>query len=268
MIEKWILLRMARRAAIFLISGIAVVWLAAFLTGSARGEETAAGMPAEADDPLNRAIRIEGGTFMMGSDEPDTVPAGSPYSTFDESPPHPKAVAGFWMQEHEVTNEEYRRFDPSHEFAIGHERYPVVNVTFGEATAYAASLGGRLPTESEWEFASRGTASRKYPWGDAEPTCNRAQYGACDPGGTLEVMTRPAGATAEGIQDLAGNVWEWVVPDWYDPPTYPVNDASRRLRGGSFAEASFFLRAANRNNGFLAGFKSVSTGFRVVWPLK
>jgi len=128
--------------------------------------------------------------------------------------------------------------------------------------AYAAFVGGTLPTEAQWAFAAKGTEGRKYPWGDSEPTCERAQYGECAPRATIEVMTRPAGATPEGIHDLAGNVWEWVMPDWF---RRPVNDESRRLRGGSFDDEAFFIRASNRNKDFFSGFKYVSIGFRVVW---
>ena len=167
-----------------------------------------------------------------------------------------------------MTNEEYRRFDPGHEFAEGYERHPVVGVTWREAMDYAAFLGGFLPTETQWQVVARGKESRKYPWGDSEPTCERAQYRDCDPKGTIEVMARPAGATPEGIHELAGNVWEWVVPNWYDPGKYPVNDESRRMRGGSFDDDVFFLRASNRSKDFFQGFKYASVGFRVAWPVE
>lgn len=225
-------------------------------------------LPPGIDDPLNRAVLIEGGTFMRGSDDPrgSDIPAG-PQSGADEYPASPETVGGFWIQEHEVTNEEYRRFDSSHEFPEGEERHPVVRITWEEAMAYARSIGGLLPTEEQWEFAARGTASRKYPWGDSDPTCEVAHFAECEPRGTIEVMTRHAGATPEGIHDLAGNVWEWVMPDWFDPRRTPVNDESRRLRGGSFQDGPFLLRASNRNKDFPAGFKTRSDGFRVVWPL-
>lgn len=269
--EGPIALRVAVFVAVFLVSGYAVVELAGpFADGPGRTRTVPPPIPPPgADDPLNRAILIEGGSFMRGSDDPgESTDPASPFATFDERPVRRVTVAGFWIQEHEVTNEEYRRFDAGHEFPIGRERHPVVNVTWREAMDYAASIGGSLPTETQWEFAARGTGSRKYPWGDSEPTCERAHYGACDPRGTIAVMARPDGATPEGIYGLAGNVWEWVVPVWFDPRTTPVNDASRRLRGGGFRDQAFFLRAANRNNDFFRGFEGVDIGFRVVWPLE
>ena len=219
-------------------------------------------------DLLNRGILIEGGTFISGSDDWDTVVApGSPYSRRDEYPRR-RTVTGFRMQEHEVTNEEYRRFDAGHEFSIGEERHPVVNVTWREAMAYAASVGGSLPTEVQWEFAARGSERRKYPWGDSEPTCERAHYRPCSPRGPIDVMARPGGATPEGIHDLAGNVSEWVVPIWFDPGRTPVNDDSRMLRGGSFLSPPFALRAADRVKYLYAGLESEDIGFRVVWSLE
>lgn len=226
-------------------------------------------VPAAVDDPVNRGVFIAGGTFMRGTDDvdPDVDPA-SPYSTADEYPARETTVESFWMQEHEVTNAEFRRFDPSHPFPPGHERHPVVGVTWRQAVAYAESIGGSLPDEWQWEYAARGSGNRVYPWGDEEPTCARAQFADCEPRGTMAVMSRPAGATPDGIHDLAGNAWEWVVPGWFEAGRTPVNTASRRLRGGSFDDAAFFLRAANRNNDFHAGFTSGGVGFRVVWQAR
>ncbi len=262
--------RAAVLAAILLTAGYAVVWYA----GRSAHDPARPGAPAHptppprALDPLNPAILIEAGTFWGGGgDLPDTVERG-PYAVYDEMGTSLKTVAGFWIQRHEVTNAEYRRFDPGHVFPAGDERHPVANVTWEEAMAYAASLGGRLPTEREWEFAARGTESRKYPWGDAEPTCQRAHFRGCEPESTLPVMSRPAGATPEGVHDLAGNVWEWVMPSWHVPGKTPVNDEARRMRGGSYLEEPFFLRASNRNNDFFQGFRAPSVGFRVVWPIE
>ncbi len=81
-------------------------------------------------------------------------------------------------------------------------------------------------------------------------------------------MDRPDGATPEGIYDLAGNVGEWVMPVWFEPGRTPVNDESRRLRGGSFVSQAFFLRASNRSNYYYSDFEWDDIGFRVVWPLE
>lgn len=111
-----------------------------------------------------------------------------------------------------------------------------------------------------------GDGEPDVPLGGPPPTCDRAHYGDCDPPGAIEVMSRPDGATPAGIHDLAGNVWEWVMPVWFEPGRTPVNDEARRMRGGSFAEGPFFLRASNRNDGFFEGHANSGVGFRVVWP--
>lgn len=246
-----------------LVSGYALVRLAG-RSGDVSGA-AAPVPPPGTEDPSNPGILIEGGTFVSRSDVEGADDPASPFWTGDEGFGR-QTVAGFWMQRHEVTNEEYRRFDDGHEFPAGQERHPVVGVSWREAMEYAVSVGGTLPTETQWEFAARGTESRKYPWGDSEPTCERAHYADCDPRATIQVMARPGGATPEGIHDLAGNVAEWVTPNWFEPGRTPVNDEARRLRGGSFRSDPFFLRAVNRNNGFFRGFQGDDVGFRVVWP--
>lgn len=256
---------MAVLAGVVLICGYAVMQVAGPFSDSP-GEPATPRLGVV--DPLNRGILIEGGTFISGSDDWDTLVApGSPYSKRDEYPRR-RSVRGFRMQEHEVTNEEYRRFDAEHAYPAGEGRHPVVEVTWREAMAYAASVGGSLPTEVQWEFAARGAEGRRYPWGNSEPACERVHFRSCNPRTPIEVMARPEGATPEGIHDLAGNVAEWVTAIWFDPGRTPVNDESRRLRGGSFLSPPFALRSAHRVNYLRSGFEAEDVGFRVVWPLE
>ena len=200
-------------------------------------------------DEANPAVRLEGASFLMGGGEDQ----------------HRVTVSSFWMQEHEVSNAEYRRFDPER----GDDHLPVVYVNWYEAYAYAAWLGGSLPTEAQWEFAARGRDGREYPWGDETPTCDRANYSDCNDR-FVAVKSYDAGATPEGIYDLAGNVWEWCR-DWYGPysateqtdPPGPPSGPARVLRGGSFVSAPGRLRAANRGSG--PDNRGGSYGFRVAW---
>ena len=219
--------------------------------------------PPGADDPLNRPIWIERGTFQMGSDD----------GADDERPVHRVTMSGFWIQEHEVTNEEYRRFDAEHQFPSGQERYPVVAVSWQQAIDYARSRGGSLPTEAQWEFAARGAAGRTYPWGERAPTCQLAQVNGCGETASITVMSRPDGATPEGVHDLAGNVGEWVR-DWYGPyeasdaldPTGAQSGSSRVLRGGDFESSAVDLRGSFRSNFFPVSV-SDDFGFRVAWAI-
>ena len=132
------------------------------------------------------------------------------------------------------------------------DSHPVVGVTYYEAEAYCAWAGGHLPTEAQWEKAARWTGSypNVYPWGnvwDAEK-CNNYNDHSSAGGGyqryqTAPVGSYPSGASPYGLQDMAGNVWEWCR-DWYgssyysvSPTTDPQGPSSgsyRVLRGGSW----------------------------------
>jgi Sulfatase-modifying factor enzyme 1/Domain of unknown function (DUF4062)/NACHT domain len=136
-----------------------------------------------------------------------------------------------------------------------HPNRPVVNVSWYEASAYCAWKGVRLLREAEWERAARGTEGREYPWGNDEPDPTRANYYETGPKHATPVGLYPAGATPEGVQDLAGNVWEWVE-DWYE------KDKLRVLLGGSRYHGATLLRAAARLRSLPdAGY--VDIGFRV-----
>jgi iron(II)-dependent oxidoreductase len=106
--------------------------------------------------------------------------------------------------------------------APGFERHPVNEVTWEGARRYCAWRGARLPTEAEWEAAARGRDGRTYPWGEAAPTRERAVF-ARGSNETEAVGGRPAGATPEGVHDLAGNVAEWTS-SLYRPYPYRADD--------------------------------------------
>ncbi len=173
-------------------------------------------------------------------------------------------IGNFEIGRYPVTVQEYRRFVEAggYEneaywgaggFGIGKEpegwegqleclNRPVVGVSWYEAAAYSAWAGCRLPSEAEWGFAARGKEARKYPWGNQVPDESRANYRGAGPGRPTPVGLYPKGATPEGLQDMAGNVWEWVA-DWVDE-----RKKERVLRGGSFSSSERNLRAANRIN--------------------
>lgn len=100
----------------------------------------------------------------------------------------------------------------------GHERMPVVQVSWEAAQHYCQHQGKDLPTEAQWEFAARGKEGHLYPWGDGDPRCAEVTYGRT-PGRECEkfaVGPQPVGSserdhTPEGIYDLGGNVSEWVL---------------------------------------------------------
>ncbi|MGW4062501.1 ergothioneine biosynthesis protein EgtB [Amycolatopsis sp. NPDC004747] len=146
-----------------------------------------------------------------------------------------------------------------------HERIPadepVVHVSYHEAEAYAAWAGRRLPTEAEWEKAARFDPatgrSRRFPWGDEEPTAEHANLGQRHlrpaPAGAY-----PAGASPTGVHQLIGDVWEWTSTDFHGYPgfsAFPYREYSevffgpeyKVLRGGSFGTDSAAIRGTFRN---------------------
>jgi serine/threonine-protein kinase len=156
----------------------------------------------------------------------------------------------------------------------GREEYPIVFVTQEDAAAYVASLGKALPTEAMWERAARGAEGRTYPWGEAPLTSERANYDF-HYGGTLPVGSLPAGATPEGIHDLAGNVKEWTASrftpypggapyeHWFNfpffSPPYPEKTWSWVCRGGSWSSQEKAMPSAYRTSHAMH-----NTGFRCV----
>ncbi|HVW40183.1 MAG TPA: ergothioneine biosynthesis protein EgtB [Amycolatopsis sp.] len=138
---------------------------------------------------------------------------------------------------------------------------PVLHVSFYEAQAYAAWAGKRLPTEAEWEKAARFDPatgeSRRYPWGNDEPTPEHANLGQrhLSP---AEAGAYPAGASAYGAHQLIGDVWEWTSTDFRGYPgfaPFPYREYSevffgpeyKVLRGGSFGTDAAAIRGTFRN---------------------
>ncbi len=213
----------------------------------------------------------------------------------DETPQQVVNLKTFWIDVYEVTNEQFLMFVQSANYVTAAEKekssgvwddvqwkivtiegadwmhpegpissiadrmdYPVVHVTWNDAQAYCTWAKKRLPTEAEWEKAARGTAGLRYPWGNEWNTgimdvANEQATPTLRPVGSF-----PLGISPYGVQNMIGNVMEWVA-DWYDPNYYekgplenpqgPSNDLGngRVTRGGSRATKVPFLHVAWRN---------------------
>ena len=243
-------------------------------------------------DAPDRWVSLSGGTYLQGAQKTD--PGLANYDSDaddDESPVHSVTLDPFSIGRFPVTVTEYQRFMDHEGYSNSrfwksggfgqfsepvdwsnqklHPNRPVVGVSWYEASAYCECFGDRLPTEAEWEFAARGVTARRYPWGNEKADATRLNF-EHNHGSATPVGIFPLGATPEGIEDMAGNVWEWCS-DWKDnyPAGYCVNPVgpddgvSRVLRGGSWVRNSWFCRSAIRSG--VAPVNRVSNiGFRVV----
>jgi formylglycine-generating enzyme required for sulfatase activity len=192
------------------------------------------------------AVSIPGGAFVMGSPEGEGPP--------DEHPSRQVTVGAFCLDRTEVTIDAYMACvaagacSPTSATQTSGD-VPVSGIDWQQAFAMCRFVGGRLPTEAEWEFAARGTDGRRFPWGNEAPTdCDRADWTpdgtsqSCQGVGPSSVTARPRGASPFGALDMAGNVWEWTA-DWYAPtyppgvardPTGPDEGSARVTRGGGW----------------------------------
>lgn len=198
------------------------------------------------------------------------VPAGS-HRVGEPGEERPAAVAEVRIGRFPVVTTHVRRFAA----ATGHPLegalarrlddpeladHPATGLTFADAEAFcawaSAELGAavRLPTGTEWEAAARGADGRPWPWGHTfDPErCNCAEAAW---GWTVPVRAHPDGAGPTGAQQLAGNVWEWVA----DPPD---EDGWRRVRGGSYLDTAWGVRAS-RSLPADPGRATATTGLRI-----
>jgi iron(II)-dependent oxidoreductase len=244
--------------------------------------------------PDHSWLEVPGGTYTIGT-------SGDPQAWDNERPAHPVELAPFRIARHAVTCGDWLAFmgaggyrddrlwtaegrafrdgggieAPEHwrrsgggwrRVTLGGERdvvpsHPVAHVSLHEALAFARFAGARLPSEAEWEAAvSLG----------GEPAAGNVDLGACD---TTPCGARPAAASALGLDEPRGNVWEWTADafapypgfasDPYEGYSVPWFDGKHHvLRGAAWCTQAQIGRPTFRN-WFHAGFRSVPCGLRL-----
>ena len=219
--------------------------------------------------PAGMAL-IPEGQFTMGGPGKDRDEDAA------ERPEHKLTLPAFYLDVYEVTTTQYAAFlnavnctqdETGHSFfglprymvvekvdgqwrpLKGKEKFPMTNVTWYGANAYAQWAGKRLPTEAEWEKTARGTDARKFVWG-ADFDQSKMRFGQDNIG---PVGERPTGISQYGCHDMAGNVWEWTS-SVFKPYPYvatdgredPASTDRRVARGGSFTGEPFIATTTYR----------------------
>lgn len=218
-------------------------------------------------------VLIPGGDFIMGKNTSNPT---------DWQPEHQVSIDSFYMDKYEVTNKQYYEYCiktkyPLPEFwgssqfksGLDYPDHPVVGVSCIDAERYAKWAGKRLPTEAEWEYASRGGLQNKnFPWGD-QIDSTMVNYGKKYKS-TLRTGTfKPNGY---GLFDMSGNVYEWTS-DFYADNNYkispdknpkgPVSGRFKVIRGGSWHSGGMCQQTYYRN-GLPVSWVDFAVGFRCV----
>ena len=226
----------------------------------------------------SRFVEISAGCFEMGGIDVGIVGE--------------VCLDGFFVAAHEVTNAEYRRFDPDHSsgnmggHSLDGDDLPVVSVSWFQAVDYADWMGAesgkkiRLPTEAEWEYLARaGTRTARF-WGTSDERAyrfanlkDRTEDYRLPDGHDLTAPVGSFEANAAGVHDTIGNVSEWVLDgfvkgadrygDDLHNPLVPPEGPLRVRRGGSFDDPVRIVRVWARDF-YLADLGVPQTGFRLV----
>jgi formylglycine-generating enzyme required for sulfatase activity len=259
-------------------------WVSAVKDGQESGKSIAVSARTATAIPGDM-VRIQGGTFMMGS-------PSSEVGHDDDEVQHQVTVSSFYMGKYEVTQKEYQALMGTNPSNFKGDNLPVESVTWydavnycnarsrseGLAPAYTVSgidvtwnrsaNGYRLPTEAEWEYACRAGTTTPYSSGSSVDV---AGWYISNSGNT----NHPVGAKQAngwGLYDMHGNVYEWCW-DWYgyypggaqNNPGGAVSGASRVNRGGSWISYGRYLRSAFRID-YGPGIRYSDLGFRLVRP--
>lgn len=240
----------------------------------------------------NHFIKIKSGNFIQGWND-----MNENFTFDNESPAHIKHVKSFEITKYPVTINEYIKFINDNGYKkqkywcnegwkwindnninlplywkFENNKYlfkkwnnwielntdsPIYHISWYEANAYCKWAGGRLPTETEWEYLSTNKGKTKYPWGDYLPKSNNANLNY-NLDGPCNVYDNNYGTNDDGVEQLIGNVWEWCMESFYpydgfkiDPVyremSYPFFGYKKICRGGSWCVSDFLINSKYRN---------------------
>jgi sulfatase modifying factor 1 len=228
---------------------IALVVVGVYYRRRALGDADPRGATKPAVEPLAHALqRVDAGTNVHAPSVAAvvTVPSGTfTMGTHGEGESRPRRVhvEAFEIDVTEVTVEAYQSCVAAGACAAltafgttcnvdkpALAQHPINCVDASQAETYCRWAGKRLPSEEEWEFAARGSDGRTFPWGNGEPSSLACWRRAAENRGTCAAGAFPAGASPFGVQDMAGNLWEWTATPLNRRP-----DAPRVVRGGGWA---------------------------------
>ena len=223
------------------------------------------------DEIYQNLIYVEGGSFMMGSSDSESLDW--------EKPVHKVTLNPFYLSKYEVTQELWRAVMGSNPSHFKGDQLPVEQVSWNDVHDFISKLNAqtgklyRLPTEAEWEYAAKGgNRGKEYKYSGGNTIDIVAWYDANSANSTNPVGTKSINEL--GICDMSGNVWEWCS-DWYGPysstvqtnPLGPSSGTNRVYRGGGWNSGAKNVRVSHRSF-YAPDTRSATLGFRLACTTK
>ena len=207
-------------------------------------------------------ILIDAGKYLIGKGNLSTA------ADLDQKKSSFVNLAEFYIDRTEITVTQFRKYQPRYNeksFTNGKEcpNCPAMGIDWIQASKYCRWAGKRLPKEEEWEAAARGVSNFTYPWGEAFLPQHANLHGKEDGYQfAAPVGSFLSGASASGLVDMAGNVWEWVDNKKSSRP----QPDTRIVKGGGWTSSKGQARISFRNHANLK-MKNPTFGFRCVKSL-